>query len=115
MYITDKKLPTPPVSVFVIIFLLLPSPPNTAPPPHTQTVLNRGAIPDRTFTLGDYGEIPLVTVGDSAFPHFSWLIECYEKSKIKEHLYFNKIFFSARMVSENTYGILKGRWRFLHN
>ena len=92
MYVAGKKLPTPPVSLCHY----------------------RGAIPDRTFTLGDYGDIPLVTVGDSAFPRFSWLIECYEKSKIKEHLYFNKMLFSARVVSENTYGMLKGR-RFLHN
>ena len=56
----------------------------------------------------------MITVGDSAFPRFSWLIKCYdENSKNKQHRYFNKMLCSARVVSENTYGMLKGRWRFL--
>ena len=77
-------------------------------------VMNGEAIPDRTFTLGDYGDIPLITVGDSAFPRFSWLIKCYDdNSKNEQHRYFNKMLRSARVVSENTYGMLKGRWRFL--
>lgn len=77
-------------------------------------VLNGGVIPDRKLTLGDYGAIPLVTIGDSAFPRFSWLIKAYnESTRDPQKRYFNKMLCSARVVSENTYGMLKGRWRFL--
>ena len=35
-------------------------------------ILNRQGLPDKTVDLGDdYSKIPLVTIGDSAFPRFS--------------------------------------------
>ena len=34
-------------------------------------ILNGGGIPQRTLALGDYGEIPLTTIGNDAFPKFS--------------------------------------------
>ena len=78
-------------------------------------VLSRRALPDRKINLDDFGDIPLVTIGDSAFTHFSWLIKCYnENTSDPHHRYFNKMLCSARVVSENTCGMLKGRWRFLH-
>ena len=46
----------------------------------SHSILNGGAIPDRKIMLGEYGEISLVTVGDSTFPRFSWLIKCYDES-----------------------------------
>ena len=77
-------------------------------------VLEGRAIPECKIKLGDYGDIPLVTIGDSAFPRLSWLIKCYnENTRDAEQRYFNKMLCSARVVSENTYGMLKGRWRFL--
>ena len=78
-------------------------------------ILNGNCLPDRKIALGDYGDIPLVTIGDSAFPRFSWLIKCYnENTRNPQQRYFNKSLCSARVVSENNYGMLKGRWRFLY-
>ena len=73
------------------------------------------AFPDWKANLGDFGDIPLVTIRDSAFPRFSWLIRCYnEKTRDRQQPYFNKMLCSARVVLENTYRILKGKWRFLY-
>ena len=41
-------------------------------------VLSGRALPDRKINLGGFRDIPLVTIGDSAFPRFSWLIKCYK-------------------------------------
>ena len=35
-------------------------------------------LPNKTAALDDYGEAPLVTVGDSAFPRFSWLVKAFD-------------------------------------
>ena len=32
------------------------------------TICNGGGIPNKSVSLGNAGEIPLVTIGDSAFP-----------------------------------------------
>ena len=78
-------------------------------------VLGGKALPDRKINLGDLWDNPLVTTRDSAFPRFSWLINCYnENTRDPQQLYFSKMLCSARVVSENTYGMLKGRWRFLY-
>ena len=78
-------------------------------------VLSGRALPDQKINLGDFWDIPLVTIGDSTFPRFSWLIKCYnENTRDPQQLYFNKMLCSARVISENTYGMLKGRWRFLY-
>ena len=72
------------------------------------------ALPDRKVNLSDIVDIPLVTIGDSAFPRFSWLIKCYnENTRDLQQRYFNKMLCSARVVSENTYRMLKGRWCFI--
>ena len=69
-------------------------------------------IPDRKIALGNFGEIPIVTIGDSAFPRFSWLIKSYnENTTDKQQKYFNKRLCGARIVTENAYGMLKVRWR----
>ena len=34
-------------------------------------IISGGAIPDRQFVLGDFGTMPLVTIGDNAFPKSS--------------------------------------------
>ena len=77
--------------------------------------LSARAFPDRKINLGDFGNIPLVTIGDSAFPRFSWLIKCCNESTTDlQQCHFNRMFCSARIVLENTYRMLKGRWRFLY-
>ena len=73
-------------------------------------VLSGRALPDQKINLGGFGDIPLVTIGDSAFPRFSWLIKCYnENTRDPQQRYFIKMLCSARVISENTYGMLKGR------
>ena len=42
--------------------------------------LSGRALPDGKINLVDFGGIPLVTIGDSAFPRFSWLIKCYNEN-----------------------------------
>ena len=73
------------------------------------------AIPQKSVNLGNYGEIPYVTIGDSAFPKHSWLVKAYdEESDVIKEKYYNKYLFKARVVTENAYGMMKGRWRLLH-
>ena len=38
-------------------------------------IINGNVILDRVVQLGDFGEISLVTVGDSTFPQFASLIK----------------------------------------
>ena len=59
--------------------------------------------------------MPLITVGDSTFPQFSWLIKGYNgNTRDKQQRYFNKRLRGARVATENAYGILKGRWYILY-
>ena len=83
--------------------------------PFFDDVLSGRALSDRKVNLSDIVDIPLVTIGDSAFPRFSWLIKCYnEKTRDRQQPYFNKILCSARVVLGNACGMLKERWRFLY-
>ena len=74
-------------------------------------ILNEEGLSDETVDLGDeYCKIPLVTVGDSAFPRFSWLLtnfNCDTNDEWKR--YYNIKMNSARVVTENCYGMLKSR------
>lgn len=72
-------------------------------------------IPKKTICLDEeIGDIPLVTIGDSAFPSLEWLIKSFnENTRDPKERYFNKKLRSARVVTENAYGMLKGRWRFI--
>ena len=73
-------------------------------------ILNGKVIPDRKLHLKDRGEIPLVTVGDSAFPRHPWLLKGYNReTQDPQQRYFNKKLCSASFVTENAYGLLKGR------
>ena len=73
-------------------------------------------MPNKTVGLGDeYSKIPLVTIGDSAFPRFSWLLRnlnCTTNDE-RERYYYIKMN-SGRFVTENCYGMLKSRWRILY-
>ena len=42
-------------------------------------------LPNRTVALDDYWESPLVTVGDSVFPSFSWLVEAINNNNSDEN------------------------------
>ena len=69
-------------------------------------------IPNKTRSLGDdRGGAPKFTIGDSAFPCFEWLRKGFnvQTRDPKERL-FNKKLCSARVVTENAYGMLKGKW-----
>ena len=51
----------------------------------------------------------------SAFSQYAWLLEMYNKNtQDKQQKYFNKRLCGARVVTENLYGTLKGRWCFLY-
>ena len=77
-------------------------------------IVNGNVLPNRVIQLGDFGEIPLVTIGDSTFPQFAWLIKAYnENTRDNQKKYFNKRFCGARVVTENEYGMLIGRWCIL--
>ena len=43
--------------------------------------MNGDAIPKNTFSVGDVVEVPIVTIGDSAFPSYTWLPKCYNLSR----------------------------------
>ena len=65
-----------------------------------EDMINGGAIPQRSLLLGDFGDIPLVTIGDSAFPRYAWLIKGYnESSKDPQQRYFNVKLCGARVVT----------------
>ena len=62
-------------------------------------IVNSDAIPDQQLELGDFGTIPLVTVGDSAFPKFAWLLKAYDdRTNDPQQRFFNKCLRSARVV-----------------
>ena len=75
-------------------------------------ILNGLGLPDKTVDLRDeYGKIPLVTIGDSAFSRFSWLLKNFNCNTNNEReRYYNIKMNSTRVVTENCYGMLKSRW-----
>ena len=80
-----------------------------------QKIVTGHAVYDRAIDLGEHGKIPLVTVGDTAFPKHAWLIKVFrEDTSDRREKYFNKKLCSAPVVCENAYGMLKGRFRILY-
>ena len=78
-------------------------------------MLQGNILPDINIHLDGAGEIPLVTIGDRAFPRHPWLLKGYnEGTTDPQQKYFNKKLCSARVVTENAFGMLKGRWRILY-
>ena len=72
-------------------------------------------MPHQYLDLGsDFGEIPLLTIGDSAFPQFPWLIKTFPDTRDPKKRFYNARLCGARVVTENAYGMLKGRWRFIY-
>ena len=76
-----------------------------------EKIISGNIIPDKGITLGDFGKITLVTIGDVAFRKRAWLLKDTRDPKQR---YFNTKFCSARVVTENAYGMLKGRFRILY-
>ena len=66
-------------------------------------IVSGDAIPDQQLELGDFGTW-----------QFAWLLKAYDdRTNDPQQCFFNKCLHSARVVCENAYGILKGRWRIL--
>ena len=66
-----------------------------------QDIMNGGEIPQRSLLLGDFGDIPLVTIGDSPFLRYAWLIKGYNDPHQR---YFSAKLCGATVVTENAYG-----------
>lgn len=75
---------------------------------------NGTLLPNWTCKMGST-DVPLVILGDPAYPLLSWLMKPYLENPTttaKERL-FNYRQSRGRMVVENAFGRLKGRWRCL--
>lgn len=57
--------------------------------------------------------IPLMLIGDPAYPMLPWLLKPYTGSLTADEESFNCYLSSARISVENGFGRLKGRWRCL--
>ena len=80
-----------------------------------QSILNGETSPEKSMTLEGSCNILLATIGDIAFPRHSRPLKRYNKNSTDQQPhYFEKKLCSARVVTENAYGMLKGRWRILY-
>ena len=63
----------------------------------------------------DGTDIPLIMLGDPAYPLLPWLMKAYPNNDhlIREQKQFNYRLSKARVMVEHGYGYLKGRWRCL--
>ncbi|CAM5157009.1 unnamed protein product [Natator depressus] len=69
-------------------------------------------FPDLKITTGDV-EMPIVTLGDSAYPLLPWLMKPYTGSLDSSKEQFNYRLSKCRMVVECAFGCLKAHWRCL--
>ena len=70
-------------------------------------------FPNWTVTMGNT-IIPLVILGDPAYPLRSWLLKPFSDTGLsRKHRNFNLRLSRARVVCENAFGRLKGRWKLL--
>ncbi|CAM4574825.1 unnamed protein product [Lepidochelys kempii] len=69
-------------------------------------------FPDQKITVGDV-EMPIVILGDSAYPLMPWLMKPYTGTLDSSQELFNYRLSKSRMVVECAFGRLKGHWRSL--
>ncbi|CAM5079663.1 unnamed protein product [Eretmochelys imbricata] len=69
-------------------------------------------FPDRKITFGDV-EMPIVILGDTAYPLMPWLMKPYTGSLDSSKELFNYRLSKCRMVVECAFGHLKVRWSSL--
>ncbi|XP_065435194.1 uncharacterized protein LOC135978000 [Chrysemys picta bellii] len=69
-------------------------------------------FPDQKITIGDV-EMPLVILGDPAYPLMPWLMKPYTGSLDRSQELFSYRLSKCRMVVECAFGRLKGHWRSL--
>uniref|UniRef100_A0A8C3FK40 DDE Tnp4 domain-containing protein n=1 Tax=Chrysemys picta bellii TaxID=8478 RepID=A0A8C3FK40_CHRPI len=69
-------------------------------------------FPDQKITVGDV-DMPIVILGDPAYPLMPWLMKPYTGSLDSSHELFNYRLSKCRMVVERAFGCLKGRWHTL--
>ena len=80
-----------------------------------QEIIYGNIIPNKGINLGDAVEITLVTIADSAFPRLQRSTKSFnQNTREQKNRYFNKTLYSARVVSEHAYGMLKWRWQVLY-
>ncbi|XP_065414155.1 uncharacterized protein LOC135973716 [Chrysemys picta bellii] len=69
-------------------------------------------FPDQKITIGDV-EMPIVILGDPAYPLMPWFMKPYTGSLDSSQDLFNYMLSKCRMVVECAFGRLKVRWRSL--
>lgn len=76
---------------------------------------NSGTLLPRMTETFEGVDVPLVILGDSAYPLLSWLMKPYREVRgvTQEQIGFNHRLSQARMTVERAFGRLKGRWRCL--
>ena len=80
---------------------------------HPNDTVRGNALPDiKKLLKRSTREVQLspILLGDSAFPHHSWLQKLFAKKESHFNYYLNR----ARMVTECAFGQLKERWRLLY-